>query len=357
MRIHRIVVELEVFGDNVVEIQCFGSGSSPMIEISPITPPNNPFEALKQESSGRSCVNDGFASSINIAKTIALDMDVEPTFPLRRHTPASLPDRYLDACSPASFSILLDAFDSGGASTSPSMLSGHRFYSLKSETHGSNLDLVIWNTTRTRHEFSVFVFDKFVFRVYSFRHELRNSCFVFILVFNRVYSCLFVFIRVTRLKSCRVTCYTNLVRVVSVFHRPDTNYNSCRVRVWQIRNSCRVNSCLTRIHDTVTRIARSTLILSIDCGSHKNPQFLEFHYTSDQNCMSAFRGPLVPNTTLGCFSGSDYSEASTFIITFPVSNMIDKESNETKRAITWEKYFIKLVQVIIRGNLDYLLGI
>ncbi|KAL4577090.1 hypothetical protein LXL04_013192 [Taraxacum kok-saghyz] len=120
-------------------------------------------------------------------------------------TPASLPDRYLDACSQASFSILLDAFDSGGASTSPSMLSGHRFYSLKSETQ---------------------------------------------------------------------------------------------------------------------------------------------HYTSDQNCMSAFRGPLAPNTALGCFSSSDYSEASTFIITYPVSNVIDKESNETKRAITWEKAFIKLVQVL-----------
>lgn len=40
-------------------------------------------------------------------------------------------------------------------------------------------------------------------------------------------------------------------------------------------------------------------------------------------------------------------QASAFIITYPVNNVIDKESNETKRAIAWEKAFIKLVEVCL----------
>ncbi|KAL4591890.1 hypothetical protein LXL04_004865 [Taraxacum kok-saghyz] len=35
---------------------------------------------------------------------------------------------------------------------------------------------------------------------------------------------------------------------------------------------------------------------------------LPLHYTSDENCMSAFKGLLEPSTTLGCFSGSNYFE-------------------------------------------------
>ncbi|CAH1435314.1 unnamed protein product [Lactuca virosa] len=80
-------------------------------------------------------------------------------------------------------------------------------------------------------------------------------------------------------------------------------------------------------------------------GGIEHAEYCFQHYTSDENCMSAFKGPLEPSTALGGFSGSNYSEASAFIITYPVNNVIDKESNETKRAIAWEKAFIKLVEV------------
>lgn len=60
--------------------------------------------------------------------------------------------------------------------------------------------------------------------------------------------------------------------------------------------------------------------------------------------MSAFKAPLDPSTALGGFSGNNYSEASAFIVTYPVNNAVDKESNETKKAVAWEKAFIQLVK-------------
>lgn len=81
-----------------------------------------------------------------------------------------------------------------------------------------------------------------------------------------------------------------------------------------------------------------------DYGGVEHAEYCFQHYTSDENCMSAFKGPLEPSTALGGFSSNNYSEASAFIITYPVNNMIDKESNETKRAVAWEKAFIQLVE-------------
>lgn len=89
--------------------------------------------------------------------------------------------------------------------------------------------------------------------------------------------------------------------------------------------------------------------------------------------MSAFKAPLDPSTALGGFSGNNYSEvhvepypacglvfgmnsnpammlsgqASAFIITYPVNNALDKEGNDTSRAVAWEKAFIQLAQVIL----------
>ncbi|MFS8006288.1 putative Sterol-sensing domain, protein patched/dispatched [Helianthus anomalus] len=79
-------------------------------------------------------------------------------------------------------------------------------------------------------------------------------------------------------------------------------------------------------------------------GGVDHAEYCFQHYTSDVNCMSAFKGPLEPSTALGGFSGNNYSEASAFIVTYPVNNAIDKESNETKKAVAWEKAFIKLVE-------------
>ncbi|KAI3797062.1 hypothetical protein L1987_39752 [Smallanthus sonchifolius] len=79
-------------------------------------------------------------------------------------------------------------------------------------------------------------------------------------------------------------------------------------------------------------------------GGVDHAEYCFQHYTSDENCLSAFKGPLEPSTALGGFSGNNYSEASAFIITYPVNNVIDKESNETKKAVAWEKAFIQLVE-------------
>ncbi|XP_076922652.1 uncharacterized protein LOC143584500 isoform X2 [Bidens hawaiensis] len=81
-----------------------------------------------------------------------------------------------------------------------------------------------------------------------------------------------------------------------------------------------------------------------DFGGVDHAEYCFQHYTSDENCMSAFKGPLEPSTALGGFSGNNYSEASAFIITYPVNNAIDKESNEIKKAVAWEKAFIRLVE-------------
>ncbi|XP_019173720.1 PREDICTED: Niemann-Pick C1 protein [Ipomoea nil] len=79
-------------------------------------------------------------------------------------------------------------------------------------------------------------------------------------------------------------------------------------------------------------------------GGIDHLQYCFQHYTSAQQCMSAFKAPLDPNTALGGFSGNNYLEASAFIVTYPVNNAIDRESNDTKRAVAWEKAFIQLVK-------------
>ncbi|TQD98300.1 hypothetical protein C1H46_016121 [Malus baccata] len=68
------------------------------------------------------------------------------------------------------------------------------------------------------------------------------------------------------------------------------------------------------------------------------------HYSSADTCMSAFKGPLDPSTALGGFSGKNYSEASAFLVTYPVNNALSNDGNETARALAWEKAFIELAK-------------
>ncbi|KAA8537407.1 hypothetical protein F0562_026906 [Nyssa sinensis] len=81
-----------------------------------------------------------------------------------------------------------------------------------------------------------------------------------------------------------------------------------------------------------------------DYGGVEHVEYCFQHYTSADTCMSAFKAPLDPSTALGGFSGNNYSEASAFIVTYPVDNAIDKESNDSKKAVAWEKAFIQLVK-------------
>ncbi|CAJ1973140.1 unnamed protein product [Sphenostylis stenocarpa] len=80
--------------------------------------------------------------------------------------------------------------------------------------------------------------------------------------------------------------------------------------------------------------------LDKDCATQSVLQ----HYSSADQCMSAFKAPLDPTTVLGGFSGNDYSGASAFIVTYPVNNAVDKEGNGTRKAVSWEKTFIQLVK-------------
>ncbi|XP_051139854.1 uncharacterized protein LOC127257464 [Andrographis paniculata] len=79
-------------------------------------------------------------------------------------------------------------------------------------------------------------------------------------------------------------------------------------------------------------------------GGLDHVQYCFQHYTSADTCASAFKAPLDPSTALGGFSGSNYSQATAFIITYPVNNEIDKQGNGTKRAVAWEKAFIQLAK-------------
>ncbi|KAH9620445.1 hypothetical protein KSS87_017381, partial [Heliosperma pusillum] len=68
------------------------------------------------------------------------------------------------------------------------------------------------------------------------------------------------------------------------------------------------------------------------------------HYTSTESCLSAFKAPLDPSTALGGFSGNNFSEATAFLITYPVNNMVDQSSDASRKVVEWERAFIKLAK-------------
>ncbi|KAG5120468.1 hypothetical protein JHK84_038808 [Glycine max] len=79
-------------------------------------------------------------------------------------------------------------------------------------------------------------------------------------------------------------------------------------------------------------------------GGVEHAEYCFQHYTSTETCFSAFKAPLEPTTALGGFSGNNYSEASAFVITYPVNNAITKVGDENGKAIAWEKAFIQLAK-------------
>ncbi|WZZ54559.1 hypothetical protein YC2023_054666 [Brassica napus] len=81
-----------------------------------------------------------------------------------------------------------------------------------------------------------------------------------------------------------------------------------------------------------------------DFGGVDHVKYCFEHFTSTESCLSAFKGPLDPTTALGGFSGNSYSEASAFIVTYPVDNAVDNEGNKTEKAVAWEKAFIQLAK-------------
>ncbi|EOX97437.1 hypothetical protein QUC31_015707 [Theobroma cacao] len=79
-------------------------------------------------------------------------------------------------------------------------------------------------------------------------------------------------------------------------------------------------------------------------GGVTHAEYCFQHYTSSDSCLSAFEAPLDPSTALGGFSGNNYSEASAFVVTYPVNNAIDEAGNGNGKAVAWEKAFIQLVK-------------
>ncbi|XP_057724182.1 uncharacterized protein LOC130940150 [Arachis stenosperma] len=79
-------------------------------------------------------------------------------------------------------------------------------------------------------------------------------------------------------------------------------------------------------------------------GGVEHAEYCFQHFTSAETCFSAFKAPLEPTTALGGFFGDNYSEASAFIITYPVNNAMTKVGDENGKAIAWEKAFIELAK-------------
>ncbi|CAN6249743.1 unnamed protein product [Urochloa humidicola] len=68
------------------------------------------------------------------------------------------------------------------------------------------------------------------------------------------------------------------------------------------------------------------------------------HYTSEETCLSTFQSPIDPSTILGGFSGNNFTEASAFVITYPVNNKVETTGQENGKAVAWERAFINLVK-------------
>ncbi|KAM7479507.1 hypothetical protein LguiA_027720 [Lonicera macranthoides] len=81
-----------------------------------------------------------------------------------------------------------------------------------------------------------------------------------------------------------------------------------------------------------------------DYGGVEHAEYCFQHYTSADTCLSAFQAPLDPSTALGGFPGNNYSEASAFIVTYPVNNAVSEVGDENGKAVAWEKAFIQLVK-------------
>ncbi|XP_006652645.2 NPC intracellular cholesterol transporter 1-like [Oryza brachyantha] len=68
------------------------------------------------------------------------------------------------------------------------------------------------------------------------------------------------------------------------------------------------------------------------------------HYTSEEKCLSTFQSPIDPSTILGGFAGNNFTQASAFVITYPVNNKVETTGQENGKAIAWERAYVNLVK-------------
>ncbi|KAL5215204.1 hypothetical protein ABZP36_004356 [Zizania latifolia] len=68
------------------------------------------------------------------------------------------------------------------------------------------------------------------------------------------------------------------------------------------------------------------------------------HYSSEETCLSTFQSPIDPSTILGGFPGNNFTEASAFVITYPVNNNVETTGQENGKAVAWERAYVNLVK-------------
>lgn len=85
-------------------------------------------------------------------------------------------------------------------------------------------------------------------------------------------------------------------------------------------------------------------------------QFCFEHFSSSEPCLSAYQAPVDPSTVLGGFTGTNYSQATAFVVTYPVKHAVDKTGESSRAAIAWEEAFVilakeELTQLAVSHNL------
>uniref|UniRef100_A0A0D9W889 SSD domain-containing protein n=1 Tax=Leersia perrieri TaxID=77586 RepID=A0A0D9W889_9ORYZ len=81
-----------------------------------------------------------------------------------------------------------------------------------------------------------------------------------------------------------------------------------------------------------------------DDAGIEHAKFCFQHYTSEERCLSTFQSPIDPSTILGGFPGNNFTEASAFVITYPVNNKVETTGQENGKAVAWERAYINLVK-------------
>ncbi|GAQ79217.1 putative Niemann-Pick C type protein [Klebsormidium nitens] len=79
-------------------------------------------------------------------------------------------------------------------------------------------------------------------------------------------------------------------------------------------------------------------------GGVEHAEFCFEHYSSSAPCLSAFKAPMDPHVVLGGFPGNNYSDATAFVITFPVVNSVNSSSEQIQAAQAWEAAFVNLTE-------------
>ncbi|XAR73057.1 hypothetical protein NMG60_11019915 [Bertholletia excelsa] len=145
-------------------------------------------------------------------------------------------------------------------------------------------------------------------------------------------------------KSARIVTEDNIQLLFDIQEKVDeirANYSGTLVSLTDICSKPLGEDCATQ---SVLQYFKMDPDKFDEYGGVEHAEYCFQHYTTSDSCMSAFKAPLDPSTVLGGFSGNNYSEASSFIVTYPVNNAVDKVGDENGKAVAWEKAFIQLVK-------------